>query len=47
MTTIKELAQSYVPPETKNVADLPEISVDENIETKVVKNSRKNLKIRS
>ena len=36
MTTIKELAQRYVPQETKNVADLPEISVDENIETKVV-----------
>jgi len=37
MVTVKEKAESYESPKTKNIADLELVSVDENIQERVYK----------
>ncbi|GAH08683.1 unnamed protein product [marine sediment metagenome] len=38
MATLKETAQTYIPEQTKNIADLPEVSIDLQLEDKEGKN---------
>ena len=38
MATIKETAQAYEPKQTKNVADLEAVSIEQKIQTEVRKN---------
>jgi hypothetical protein len=39
MATFKEFATAYSPPQTKNIADLPKVSIDLNIQFASAKDS--------
>lgn len=38
MTTLREVAKDYIPQQTKNIADLPEVSIELSLEDRKAKN---------